>query len=168
MRVRIFVFVLLLAGCAALAQTPSAGVVGRITDATGGVIPGVTIKITNLDTNISQAGISNDTGDYTVPYLNPGRYSLEAANPGFRTYRREEFSLLVDQTLSCGFSTFPAVMVTRAAGSVSSADSPGIHSRISYLVGRTASAVSSTLRAPTTWSRTMPAMLRTISRLRPA
>ncbi len=99
MKVRTFVFVLLLAGCAAFAQTPSAGVVGRITDATGGVIPGVTIKITNLDTNISQEGISNDVGDYTIPYLSPGRYVLEAANPGFRTYKREEFSLVVDQTL---------------------------------------------------------------------
>ncbi len=99
MRFRIFVFVLLLATCTALAQTPSTGVVGRITDATGGVIPGVTIKITNLDTNVTQEGISNDTGDYTVPFLNPGRYVLEASNPGFRTYKREEFTLAVDQTL---------------------------------------------------------------------
>src|SRR6185369_1528908 len=61
-----------------LAQNPSASVVGRITDPTGAVIPGVTIKITSIDTNLSQQARSNESGDYTVPFLNPGRYSLEA------------------------------------------------------------------------------------------
>src|SRR5689334_3379021 len=62
----------------AVAQTPSASVVGRVTDPTGAVIPGVAIKVTNVDTNISQPVSTNETGDYTVPFLNPGRYMLEA------------------------------------------------------------------------------------------
>lgn len=80
-------------------QTPSASVVGRVTDSTGAVIPGVAIKITNLDTNISQKGTSNEVGEYTIPYLNPGRYSLEATNAGFRTFKHAEFTLAVDQAL---------------------------------------------------------------------
>jgi hypothetical protein len=35
-----------------LAQNPSASVVGRITDPAGAVVPGVTVKITNIDTNL--------------------------------------------------------------------------------------------------------------------
>lgn len=35
------------------AQTPTASVVGRITDPTGAVVPGVSVKLTNLDTNVS-------------------------------------------------------------------------------------------------------------------
>jgi hypothetical protein len=31
-----------------------------------------------MDTNISQNASSNEAGDYTIPYLRPGRYSLEA------------------------------------------------------------------------------------------
>ncbi len=81
------------------AQTPSASLVGRVMDPTGAVVPGVSIKVTNIDTNISRQGSSNETGDFTLPYLNPGRYSLEARSEGFRTYKRAEFLLAVDQVL---------------------------------------------------------------------
>jgi len=63
----------LLCSFCALAQTPSATVVGRVTDSTGAVVPGATIRLTNVDTNIGQQGLSNDAGDFTIPYLHPGR-----------------------------------------------------------------------------------------------
>src|SRR5882672_442980 len=81
------------------AHQPSASVVGRVTDATGAVIPGVLIKITNLDTNIAQTGSTNQVGDFTIPYLNPGRYRMEATLTGFRSYKHTEFTLMVDQVL---------------------------------------------------------------------
>jgi hypothetical protein len=87
------------AAVTAMAQTPSASVVGRVTDPTGAVVPGVSIKVTNPDTNISQSGSSNQVGDFTIPYLNPGRWALEAASAGFRTYKRADFTLVVDQEL---------------------------------------------------------------------
>src|SRR6266853_715045 len=82
-----------------IAQTPSASVVGRVVDATGAVIPGVKIKISNLDTNQSHDALTNGVGDYTVPYLNPGRYSLEAQGEGFRIYKLAQFALDLDQSL---------------------------------------------------------------------
>ncbi len=94
-----WVCLLVLSAAAVFSQTPSASVVGRITDATGAVIPGVSVKVTNLDTNIGQQGVSNEVGEFTIPYLNPGRYTLEAAAAGFRTYKRDEFNLAVDQAL---------------------------------------------------------------------
>ncbi|MDQ6701239.1 MAG: carboxypeptidase regulatory-like domain-containing protein [Acidobacteriota bacterium] len=81
------------------AQAPSASVVGRVVDDSGAVIPGVIVKITNLDTNQSHEGVANAAGDYTVPYLNPGRYSLEARGQGFRVYQHSEFTLQVNQEL---------------------------------------------------------------------
>src|SRR5215813_8832308 len=81
----------------ASAQTPNASVVGRVTDPTGAVIPGVTIKVINTGTNIARQGVSNEIGDFTIPFLPPGRYSLEASSAGFRTYRRADFTLEVDQ-----------------------------------------------------------------------
>jgi hypothetical protein len=81
----------------AFAQSPSATVVGRVTDASGAVIPGVAIAVTNLDTNIAQKGASNGAGEFTIPYLNPGRYGLEASAAGFQPYRRAEFTLVVSQ-----------------------------------------------------------------------
>ncbi len=86
-------------GASLAAQTPSASVIGRITDPTGAVIPGVSVTVLNLDTNIAQRGSSNQVGDYTIPYLSPGRYSMEAVATGFRTYKHAEFTLVVDQVL---------------------------------------------------------------------
>ncbi len=82
-----------------LAQTPSGSVVGRVTDSTGAVVPGVAITITSLDTNISQKGLSNENGDYTIPYLNPARYKLEASIDGFRRHKQSEFQLSIEQSL---------------------------------------------------------------------
>jgi len=101
----------------AVAQTPSASIVGRITDGTGAVVPGVAITVTNLDTNISQKSSSNESGDFTIPYLNPGRYTMEAKTEGFRVHKQTEFTLAVDQvqriniTLELG-STAESVTVT--------------------------------------------------------
>jgi len=96
---RHLILVALLLACAASAsgQISSASVVGRVTDPSGAVIPGVLVKITNLDTNVSRQVTSNAVGDYTIPYLNPGRYWLEATITGFRSYKRTEFTLEVDQ-----------------------------------------------------------------------
>jgi hypothetical protein len=99
MRLSHFVAGLIVFAASVTAQSPSASVVGRVTDPTAAIIPGASITVTNLDTNISQRAVSNELGDFTVPYLKPGRYSLEASRAGFRTYRRSEFSLVVDQSL---------------------------------------------------------------------
>jgi Carboxypeptidase regulatory-like domain/TonB-dependent Receptor Plug Domain/TonB dependent receptor len=114
-------FALALASVASLlGQTPSASVVGRLVDATGAVIPGVVIKVSNLDTNLSHEGLSNGVGDYTVPYLNPGRYSLEARATGFRAYKHSEFTLEVDQTLRLDIK----MQVGAATESVTVTDTP--------------------------------------------
>jgi len=60
------VFLLTAIVVSALAQVPTASLVGRITDASGAVVPGVAIKVTNLDTNIAQSGKANEAGDYTI------------------------------------------------------------------------------------------------------
>jgi hypothetical protein len=81
------------------AQTPSASVVGRVTDPSGAVVPAVAIQVTNLETNQTHRGVSNGAGDFTVPYLNPGRYTLDATARGFSTYHHADFKLEVDQEL---------------------------------------------------------------------
>jgi uncharacterized surface anchored protein len=95
------VFIVLFAGIAFLApaQTPSATVVGRVTDSTGAVVAGVSITVTNVERNVSQDGMTNEAGDFTVPYLNPGRYTLEAKANGFQSYKHSAFTLVVDQSL---------------------------------------------------------------------
>ncbi len=103
----------------ALSQTASARITGRISDGSGAVIPGVAIKVTNVDTNIAQTATSGENGDYTVLYLPPGRYQLEASAEGFRAYKQADFSLALDQGLRLDIrlevgATSDSVTVTEA------------------------------------------------------
>jgi len=117
-----FLFLPLALISAAAAQTPSASIVGRVSDATGAVIPGAAIKTTNLDTNVTQTAFSNVAGEFTIPFLNPGRYTLEASSAGFRTFRQGEFSLAVDQALRINVS----LEVGSTSESVTVTDTPPV------------------------------------------
>jgi len=82
----------LLAGLMAVtplqAQQSRASVNGRVTDNTGGVIPGVNVVATNTESSVEVPTVTNDTGSYRVDYLQPGSYKLTVSLPGFKTVNR--------------------------------------------------------------------------------
>jgi hypothetical protein len=84
---------------ASVAQTSTATLTGTIRDASGANLPGVMITVTNMDRNTPQTLISNDAGNYVVPALVPGTYSVMAELPGFKKFLREEITLQVNQTV---------------------------------------------------------------------
>jgi hypothetical protein len=90
---------------------------GTITDPTGAVVPGATVTVTNINTNVKNVTIANDAGDYSVPNLNPGTYRVEASAKGFKTAQRKDIVLQMDAnpkislTLPIG-STAETVTVT--------------------------------------------------------
>lgn len=73
----------------AIAQTTTARLQGTVTDTQGAVIAGATISVTNLGTGRVVTLTSSDTGDYSVPALPPGRYSVEVKQAGFSTYKQD-------------------------------------------------------------------------------
>jgi hypothetical protein len=81
------------------AQTSTATVIGTVRDASGAILPGVTVALTNADRNATQLVIANDTGSYVFPALVPGTYSVTAELPGFKKFVREGMVLQVNQTL---------------------------------------------------------------------
>ncbi len=83
---RIAVIVLLLSGGIASAQAVRATLTGRVTDATGANIAGAHITVTDTDNGAVTEVVSNKAGDYTVPYLTPGNYTVDIVAPGFRNY----------------------------------------------------------------------------------
>ena len=62
---------------------------GRVADPTEAVI--VTAKVTavNTDTAVHHASITNGSGDYILPFLNPGPYNITVEARGFKTYTRQ-------------------------------------------------------------------------------
>ncbi len=70
---------------AAAAQDFRGGIRGTITDATGGILPGVTVTVSNAETKIAQHVVTDEKGLFEVLYLNPGTYTVTAELSGFRT-----------------------------------------------------------------------------------
>ena len=71
---------------------------GTVKDATGAVLPGVEITVTQTETGISRNTITDETGSYILPNLAVGPYRLEAALPGFRTYVQTGIVLQVNSS----------------------------------------------------------------------
>ena len=57
---------------------------GRVTDQSGGVLPGVTVTVTRTDTGFSRSVVTDDNGNYAIPNLPTGPYRLEVMLQGFR------------------------------------------------------------------------------------
>jgi hypothetical protein len=58
---------------------------GVATDTSGALLPGVTITVTNNDTSVANTTITNESGAYNFPALQPGaNYSVSASLPGFQ------------------------------------------------------------------------------------
>jgi hypothetical protein len=82
-----------------LASAQTAGeIAGIVTDATGAVVPGATVTVTNQATNATRVTTTNEAGIYTVPSLIPGVYEVKVEMPGFRTVIRRDIQLEVQQT----------------------------------------------------------------------
>jgi hypothetical protein len=88
----------------ALAQEFRATITGRVADVTGAVIPNAQITITNQDTGVKTPTTSNGDGQYTVPFLQPGKYSVSATAPGFTTYTRRDVTLQTGDRIAIDIS----------------------------------------------------------------
>src|SRR5262249_25031784 len=84
---------------AALAQSFRGTILGTVKDRSGAVLPGVSITVTNTGTNISRTAVTNETGDFVIPELIVGVYSLAAELPGFKKEVLTGLEVKVDQRL---------------------------------------------------------------------
>lgn len=90
---------LLMFATAALGQSDRGTITGTVSDATGAVIPGVSVIATNTETGSRYETVSTETGNYTLVQLPAGVYELSAELPGFKKYVRQGITVLVAQTL---------------------------------------------------------------------
>lgn len=87
---------ILLAGMAA-GQANRASITGTVTDSSGAVIGGVDVVARNVDTNVETATITNEDGEYLVPNLPPGTYSLTFRKVGFKEISQPSITLISTQ-----------------------------------------------------------------------
>ena len=79
------------------AQQDTGTLTGTVKDASGAAVPGVSLTITNVDTNQSFKTTTNESGFYAIPFLRPGRYSVNAEKSGFKTLVRSGIVVQVNQ-----------------------------------------------------------------------
>ena len=77
----------------------NATITGTVTDATGAVVPNVTLTLTNQATGQSREGESNSSGIYVFPNVGVGHFTLNASATGFRKFTRTDIVVNTDQTL---------------------------------------------------------------------
>jgi carboxypeptidase family protein/TonB-dependent receptor-like protein len=75
-------------------------VVGRIHDATGAVVSGVSVKIVNLQTSLSRETVSDSGGQFLIPALEPGSFRITATLPGFATAVVEPVTVTLGESVS--------------------------------------------------------------------
>src|SRR5262252_7975726 len=101
-----------IASASVWAQTVSvAQISGTVRDASGAVLPGVEIKVTQTDTGVNRTTITDETGSYALPNLAVGPYRFEASLGGFSTYVQTGIVLQVNSN--------PAINVVLQVGKVS-------------------------------------------------
>src|SRR5262245_62386136 len=99
---RLTVCFLLAAGCLlatgadGFAQQFTGGIRGSVRDING-VIPGVTVTVTNEDTNVPRDTVSNEVGEYNFPALPPATYSIKTSLQGYNTFERRGLRIATQQ-----------------------------------------------------------------------
>jgi hypothetical protein len=97
------ILTLLLMSLAAQAQTVTATLEGRVSDATGAVLPKATVKAVNSSTGYTRTATTSETGDYQMSLLPVGSYTVSAELKGFKTYSRQ-LTLQVGGTAAADFA----------------------------------------------------------------
>ncbi|QEE28239.1 TonB-dependent receptor [Terriglobus albidus] len=75
------------------AQEFRATLTGRVADPTGATIPHASVLVTNMETGVNSMTASNGAGEYTVPFLAPGKYRVTVTAQGFQRYVHENLTL---------------------------------------------------------------------------
>jgi hypothetical protein len=87
--------VLSLAVPAARAQFDTGTVNGSVTDSSGAAVAGATVQLVNLEMKTTLTRTVNAKGEYEFPDVQPGRYTVEVAAPGFAKSVTKPFDLTV-------------------------------------------------------------------------
>jgi hypothetical protein len=96
----LFVFALLLGGVkTGEAQTLYGSIVGSVTDSTGAVIPGATVKVTQTETNESRETTTNSSGGYTLSTVAAGIYNVVISKNGLGTFQAKSISVSLNTSV---------------------------------------------------------------------
>lgn len=95
LRILLVSFLILSLSPASPAQSSQGRILGTVTDESGAVVRGAKVTITNVETGVTRAVETNDSGDYLAPNLAPGVYKIVAEASGFKKVEQVSIRLEV-------------------------------------------------------------------------
>ena len=95
---------LLLPSIAARAQVLEATLYGIVQDSSGGILPGVTVTVTHQGTTLTRETVSDGRGEFALPALPAGTYTIKIELTGFKTYENRGLMLSAGQTVRQTFA----------------------------------------------------------------
>lgn len=105
------------------AQSGTSGISGTVTDQTGAVVPGATVKLSNAATGFERTTTTNDGGRYAFPGVPAATYRMEVEAANFNKLVRSEVSVRVDSPIEINLQLTPgdiSVVVDVTSGSIES------------------------------------------------
>jgi len=81
---------------------------GTVTDKTGSVISGATVRVTSQGTAAERESKTDDTGHYLIPLVPIGNYTIRVESQGFQTVEQKDIRLQVDEHRDVNFTMSPA------------------------------------------------------------
>ncbi|MBI4875288.1 MAG: carboxypeptidase regulatory-like domain-containing protein [Acidobacteria bacterium] len=86
------------------AQDARGAILGRVTDPSGAVVAGADVRATNVSTGVAAAARSNEAGNFRMPYLLPGTYTVQVETAGFKKFVREGIQVRVSDAVEVNVS----------------------------------------------------------------
>ncbi len=144
-----------------IAQEDVGGINGTVRDATGGVIPGVEVSVSNVATGRQASIVTSDAGTFTFNSLAIGEYTLTAGMAGFSTLEQTGVRvvsgeiLTLDVELAVGEVT-DTVEVTSTLPTIEKTSNKAGYARVHEEIARLPLAVGNAQRNSQSFLRTMP------------
>jgi outer membrane receptor protein involved in Fe transport len=99
----VFTFIFTFSTSAA-AQVLEATLYGIVQDTSGAILPGVNVTVTHQGTTLTRDTVSDARGEFTLPALPPGAYTIRIELSGFKTYENRGLTLSAGQTVRQTFA----------------------------------------------------------------
>ena len=84
---------------AGFAQDPRGTILGRVLDSSGAAVPGAEVRAVNDDTGVAASAKANDAGNFTMPYLLSGTYTVSCEHPGFKKWVRPGIQVRINDNV---------------------------------------------------------------------
>lgn len=131
----VFLSAFLLVGASLFAQTFRGTISGAVTDASGAAVPEAAIKVMNAATGFSRETVTSATGDYSLPDLPLGMYTVTVTKSGFQTTKVDQVEVAVSRTTNLPVRLAVATQATTVEISAAAATVETTSTTLSNVVG---------------------------------